>query len=94
LQGFARAHPDAESALGAWAQTVRAASWRNPVELRRTYPHADPVVVDSGRTITVFNVRGNHYRLLTAIDYPLGVVNVLALLTHAEYAKNKWKRTL
>lgn len=44
--------------------------------------------------MTVFNIRGNNYRLLTAISYPAGVVNVLQFLTHAEYDKEKWKKTL
>ncbi len=94
LAEFARLHPDAETALAGWTQNTRSATWRNLQQVRLTYRSADAVQVDSGRTVTVFNVRGNKYRLLTAITCPAQVVNVLQFLTHAEYDKEKWKKTL
>lgn len=94
LDDYGRRHPDAAAWLAGWRQVTEGAGWRNLVEVRRTYPHADAVKVAGGRTITVFNARGNNYRLLTAIDYPLELVNVVGFLTHAEYDKEKWKETL
>jgi mRNA interferase HigB len=94
LDEFARRHPDAQTGLAGWAQNTRAAAWRNLQQVRQTYRSADAVEVASGKTVTVFNIRGNKYRLLTAITYPAGVVNVLQFLTHAEYDKEKWKKTL
>src|SRR5215210_3502323 len=94
LDEFVRRHPDAETSLAGWAQNTRAADWRSLQQVRQTYRSADAVRVESGRVVTVFDIRGNNYRLLTAISYPAGVVNVLQLLTHAEYDKEKWKRTL
>ncbi len=38
-------------------------------DLRTVWPDADQVEVKSGRTVTVFKIRGNKYRLLTAIHY-------------------------
>jgi mRNA interferase HigB len=94
LDEFAGRHPDAVEALSAWKQTVAKATWRSLMDVRQTYSHADGVRVAGGRTITVFNIRGNNYRLLTAIDYRIGVVNILGFLTHAEYDKEKWKGVL
>ena len=94
LEDFARSHPDARGPLDAWATVVRAVTWRNLLEARRTYSHADPVVTERGTKVTVFNVGGNKYRLIAAIDYKLGIVNVRAVLTHAEYDKAKWKKTI
>jgi mRNA interferase HigB len=94
LAEFSNLRADVAKHLSAWEKVVSAADWRSLVDLRRTYASADAVRVDSGRTITVFNIGGNRYRLLTAINYPLRIVNVLALLTHAEYDKDKWKQTL
>ena len=94
LIAAARRHADAEEPLLAWTTTTEAANWRNLKEVRDIYRHADAVKVASGRTVTIFNIGGNKYRLLTAISYPIGAVNVLALLTHAEYDKEKWKKTL
>lgn len=94
LPDFVAAHPDAASSLRSWAALVNAAAWRNIVDVRRTYRYADPVKVASGRTVTVFNIRGNRYRLLVAIDYAIQVVNVLEFLTHAEYDTDRWKGRL
>ena len=80
--------------LEIWRLAVRAAEWRNIGEVRKTYPSADPVKVESGRNITVFNVCGNDYRLIVAIHYDKQRVYTLRLLTHADYDKNKWKKEL
>ena len=41
--------------------------------------------------MTVFNVKGNEYRLLTVIGYAARRVVVIDVLTHAEYDSEKWK---
>lgn len=94
LVAAARRHPDAAGPLLAWITATEGANWRNLKEVHDVFRHADAVKVESGRTVTVFNIGGNKYRLMTAISYPIGAVNVLALLTHAEYDKKKWKKTL
>ena len=95
LREFWGIHPQAEKPLRGWMRVARRARWRSLADVRRDFPHAD--VTDdtrSGRTVTIFNIGGNKYRLATAIDYPLQVVNVLQVMTHVEYDKEKWKRTL
>jgi mRNA interferase HigB len=95
LVQFGSEHADAAAALAAWRQTVAAATWRNPADVRRTYGSADPVVpVASGRRVAVFNIRGNRYRLVAAVDYQLGICNVLRVMTHEEYGRNRWKDVL
>ncbi len=95
LIAFWQKHSDARKALTTWLQVARAAHRQNLLEIRRAYAKtADSVMVESGRIVTVFNIRGNTYRLITAIDYRIGAVNVLDVLTHAEYDKEKWKKTL
>jgi mRNA interferase HigB len=90
----ARKHPDAEPALRAWMRVVQDARWQNLAELRQTYPSADGVTAASGAVITVFNIRGNRYRLLTRVSYKAQTVQIVDLLTHSEYDKDKWKRRL
>ena len=51
------------------------------------------MTLSSGRIVTVFNIRGNNYRLLVALDFPLKTLRVLLVLTRAEYDKEKWKDT-
>ena len=94
LEEFIRRHGDAATWLLGWLAKCVEAHWRNLQDVRKTFPHADGVRVKSGRTATVFNVRGNKYRLIVMIDYPTGVVIVLTVLTHAEYDKEKWKEAL
>ena len=65
--------------------------WSNLAETRQTFPHADEVVARSGRTLTVFNLGGNKFRLVTSIHYSGRRVYIRELLTHADYDKGKWK---
>jgi mRNA interferase HigB len=87
-------HPLAKAGLEHWLKVAEAARWTCLADARATFPHADQVTVASGRRVVVFNVCGNSYRLITAIHYNRGLVFTLAVLTHAEYDKDKWKETL
>jgi mRNA interferase HigB len=80
--------------LDAWRKTVKAAAWRNWVDLRQSYPDADTVKVRSGRTVLVFNIRRNDYRLIAAAHFNRQIVYTLRFMTHAEYSKDRWKETL
>ncbi|MEG3979486.1 type II toxin-antitoxin system HigB family toxin [Microcoleus sp. T3B2] len=40
---------------------------------------------------TVFNIKGNNYRLIVSIDYESQLIYIKYILTHAEYDKEKWK---
>jgi mRNA interferase HigB len=73
------------------AQTVENVQWQSLIDVRRTYPTADGVKLKSGFVVTVFNVKGNNFRLLTSIDFDAGIVEVLEILSHAEYDKDSWK---
>lgn len=87
LEKFWQKYPDAKNALTLWIQTVEAANWQNPAEMKRAYPSADLV-----GDCTVFNIRGNNYRLIAIISYIAQTVFVLYVLTHKEYDKDKWKK--
>lgn len=94
LERGAQRYPQTRMWLAAWRRAVEGAAWTSLVELRRTYPSADGVPIGSGRykvVVTVFNVGGNDYRLLTVVNYAAQRVTVLDVLTHAEYSKGKWK---
>lgn len=90
----AREYPKAANYLETWRKVVRAAMWRNLVELRRTYPGTDLVKVESGRRVLVFNVCRNDYRLIAAVHFNRQIVYTLRFLTHAEYSKDRWKGEL
>jgi mRNA interferase HigB len=82
-----RQHPDLGIALDVWLDAANDATWKSIVDVKKTYPHADAV-----GSCTVFNIKGNKYRLITKIDYSTQTVQVKRVLTHAEYDKEKWKK--
>jgi mRNA interferase HigB len=86
LLEFAENHADSETALDAWYRTTKTADWQNLVELREIYPSADLVGI-----YTVFNIKGNHYRLIAEINYRSGTIFIRNILTHAEYDQERWK---
>jgi mRNA interferase HigB len=86
IRQFFSTHRDAESSLTAWYKTTKKANWRNFAELKQFYPSADLV----GRH-TVFNIKGNKYRLIARIVYRSQTLFVVAIMTHEEYDLGKWK---
>jgi mRNA interferase HigB len=84
-----REHPPAARHLGVWRKTIRAANWRNLVDERRTYPDTDAVKVRSGRTVLVFNIGRNDYRLIAAVHFNRQIVYTLRFMAHAEYSKDR-----
>jgi mRNA interferase HigB len=86
-----RKYPDAARWLRTWLATVEQATWGSIQDVRKHYPSADGVVLAKGNVVTVFNVRGNTFRLLTSIRYSTQSVYIIDVLTHAEYNKDHWK---
>jgi mRNA interferase HigB len=94
LVAAGRKHPPAARHLDVWRKTVKAATWRNLVDVRRSYPDTDSVKVRSGRTVLIFNIRRNDYRLIAAAHFNRQIIYTLRFMTHAEYSKDRWKETL
>ncbi len=86
LKEAARRHPDLESPLDTWFRIAKRAAWRNLADVRQTYPSADRV-----EKYTVFNVKGNAYRLIAEINYRTKRVFIRHVLTHQEYDEGRWK---
>lgn len=91
LREFWGRHGDAQRLLRHWFKTARKARWGSLQDVRRAYPQADGVTTPGGETLTVFNIGGNKVRLVTRIRYDYQLINVRAVLTHAEYDRGKWK---
>jgi len=86
LLEFAAIHPDVAAPLDSWYRVAKAAQWENLVEVRQVYPTAD-----ASGNFTVFNIKGNNYRLIVAINYSGQRIYIKYVLTHAEYDKENWK---
>jgi mRNA interferase HigB len=80
-------HPDLRVPLDVWYRITKRAAWKNLMEVRRVFPTADAAL-----KFTVFNIKGNAYRLVTEINYRTGRVFLRHVLTHAEYSKEDWSK--
>jgi len=80
-------HSDLSAALDAWYRITKKADWRSLEDVRRVFPSADGV----GK-FTIFNIKGNSFRLITEVNYKTGRLYVRHVLTHAAYDKEGWKR--
>jgi len=88
----------AEKSVKRWIRLTRDAAWKNPADVKLTFGvTADFVESDNGSELTVSDIHNNAYRMVTAIHYvktrpAKGRVYVLAIMDHAEYDRQKWKR--
>jgi mRNA interferase HigB len=81
LRADAAQYPDVTKQI-----EVNKAEWQNLEDVRKIYRDAEAV-----GNFTVFNIKGNDYRLIVGIDYESQTVYYKYFLTHAEYDKGKWK---
>lgn len=70
-----------KSALDAWFHEASGAQWRNSQEVKRSYATASIICADR----VVFNIKGNAYRLVVAVDYEKGIVWIKWLGSHHDY---------
>ena len=73
--------PAVKAALDAWFDEVKQARWRNPAAVKQSYATASIVTGDR----IVFNVKGNAYRLVVAVDFDKGIVWIKWIGTHRDY---------
>lgn len=83
LREFWAKHVDCEQQLKAWYQEAEGAKWKGPRDIKRDYPGASFL---AGNRV-VFNIKGNHYRLIVKINYDYGMVWIRFVGTHAQYDK-------
>ncbi|MFN2139514.1 MAG: type II toxin-antitoxin system HigB family toxin [Candidatus Promineifilaceae bacterium] len=81
LREFWTDYPDAEQPLRAWYANAKRADWKTPSDVKSDYKTASFVANNR----VVFNIKGNHYRLITAINYSYGILYIRFIGTHAEY---------
>jgi mRNA interferase HigB len=86
LKEAARRHADLEGPLDVWFRIAKKAEWNNLADVRKTFSSADAV-----EKLTIFNIKGNRYRLVTEINYTFRRIYVRHVLTHAEYDRGGWK---
>lgn len=70
-----------KAALDAWFEEVSRSDWRNTADVKRHYATSSIV---TGERI-VFNIKGNSYRLVVAVDFEKHIVWIKWLGTHKAY---------
>lgn len=70
-----------KSALDSWFHEAQQADWKGPGDVVKSYANAS--IVGSDRV--VFNIKGNDYRLVVAINYRLQIIFIKWIGSHADY---------
>lgn len=83
LKVFAEKYPDCSSALEKWYEEVKRADWRNFADVKATFNSVDAV----GNDRYVFDIKGNHYRIIALIIFKVRTVFILFIGTHIMYDK-------
>ncbi len=81
LREFWQHHPDAEQPLRAWYTNVKRTTWKSPADVKQAYRNAS--ILSAGRV--VFNIKGNDYRLVVAIDYTYELIFIRFVGAHRDY---------
>lgn len=70
-----------KAALDAWFHEVRKAKWSSTADVKGAYATASIVTAER----IVFNIKGNSYRLIVAVDFEKGIVWIKWVGTHQDY---------
>jgi mRNA interferase HigB len=74
-------HQALKAAVDAWFAEVAKAEWSSTADVKRLYASAS--IVGSDRI--VFNIKGNDYRLIVAVDFEKRIVWIKWIGTHTDY---------
>ena len=81
LRQFWEKYPDAKGPLEAWHAETLKARWETPQQIKKQFRSAS--ILKGGRV--VFNIGGNKYRLILAMDYGRQASYVKFVGTHHQY---------
>lgn len=70
-----------KGALDAWFHDARQATWKSMADVKRRYANASIVTSDRA----VFNIKGNSYRLVAAIDFEKEIIWIKWVGSHKDY---------
>ena len=79
-------YADAKTPIAVLFQMLKDNDYASLEELRKGYSrHVNEVY-----GYTIFNIKGNQYRLIVIINYKKAIINIKKFLTHAKYDKLNW----
>ncbi|HSR55770.1 MAG TPA: type II toxin-antitoxin system HigB family toxin [Alphaproteobacteria bacterium] len=74
-----------KAALDAWFHEAKTADWKTTADIKRSYATASIVTADRA----VFNIKGNAYRLVVAVDFEKAIIWIKWIGTHRDYDRIK-----
>jgi mRNA interferase HigB len=83
LNEFAKEHTDITDSLKEWYQAVKESDWQTLKDIKQTFNSVDYV----GNDRYVFNIKGNHYRLVAMIFFDKRTLFIRFIGTHSDYDK-------
>ncbi|MEO5582922.1 MAG: type II toxin-antitoxin system HigB family toxin [Saprospiraceae bacterium] len=81
IHSFIEKHSNATNSLNVWYDKCKNATWRKYSDIKLTFNSIDSIRNDR----YVFDIAGNHYRLVAMIHFDIRTVYIRAILTHQEY---------
>ena len=75
LRQDATPYPDVQKQLKEWYDIVRTTEWQSLIDVQSIYRDAEAI-----GNFTIFNIKGNKYRLIVNIDYERQVIYIKYVL--------------
>jgi len=85
LRDFFEVDPNSKVPLQDWYKRAGKAEWDNFSDVKKTFNSVDSV----GNSRYVFNVKGNHYRIVVLLLFQVKRVYIRWVGTHKDYSKIK-----
>ena len=83
IKQFTEEHPELKVALQVWVAVVKSSRWTCFADVKKDFNSVDGV----GNQHYVFDIMGNHYRIVAVIKFTIGFVYIRFIGTHKEYDK-------
>ena len=81
IRDFTKQRNDATDSLNNWYRIMEASDFASFNKMRMIFNSVDAV----GNDLYVFNIKGNHYRLIARIHFGVRTVYIKFVGTHKEY---------
>ncbi|NOZ45756.1 MAG: type II toxin-antitoxin system HigB family toxin [Chlorobi bacterium] len=83
VKEFVEKDSNVSTALYEWYHKVKRANWNNLLELKKEFNNVDYI----GNERYVFNIKGNHYRIVCIVFFASKKVYIRFIGAYAEYDK-------
>ena len=83
ITSYGRKNAQAREALKVWFAQAQLCTWSSHNDLLADFATADYI----GQGHYVFDIKGNHYRLVAQVLFSLKTVDIRRIMTHADYSK-------